>query len=44
LYLPYASEADERSPRVRRSASLLELVECRASLDKVGVVGEGYED
>jgi len=42
--LPHTAEADERSPRVRRCASLLELVEYRDSLDKVGVARKGYED
>lgn len=40
--LPYAAKADERSPPVRRSASLLELVERRASLHKVGILRERY--
>jgi hypothetical protein len=43
-YPPNAAEADEGSPRVRRSASLMDLVECRASLDEVSVAGEGYDD
>ena len=42
--LPYAAEADEGSPRIRRSASLLELIERCPSLDKVGVARERYHD
>jgi hypothetical protein len=42
--LPYAAEANKRSPRVRRSTFLLELIKRCPLLDKVGVVGEGYED
>jgi hypothetical protein len=42
--IPYATEADKRSPRAWPSASLLDLDECRTSLDEVSVAGEWYDD
>jgi hypothetical protein len=42
--LPYAAEADERSPRIRHCASFANLIKCCASFNKVTILGKGYKD